>query len=424
MEAHRIVIVGGGFAGLRTALELAKRCARMKGCDITLVDRNAEHLYTPLLYEVSSGELEASGKTCAGELRSGVCVRFDAYANIVRRKHVRFVRGEVTRIDREGKLVSLADGRTVPYDDVVVAVGMETATYGIPGVAEYARPMKTLRDAFAIRERIHGFLDAYKDGKEKRISIAVIGGGATGVEFAAETANFFRRLAEDGVLQRADFDITLVEAGPDVLMMFSPALRARARARLASLGVKVLVETKLKEVRAGAIVRTAKDGTDTVSETDVTVWTAGVKPLAKPKEWGLPTDERGFVRVDRTFAAEGMKNVYALGDCVAVQHPKTKAKVPALAQVAVREAGIVAENIARHLERKAPTMWNPPEKWVTVVPMGGAYAIADFGWTCVCGWTGYAVRKIADLQYFLSILPPREAWKLWRTGSRVYLKND
>lgn len=424
MDAHRIVIIGGGFAGLRTALEIEKRRARIKDCSITLIDRNAEHVYTPLLYEVSSGELEASGKTCAGELRSGVCVRFDAYANIVRKKHVRFVRGEVAAIDREGRLVVLAGGEQIPYDDVVVAIGMETATYGIPGVAEYARSMKTLRDAFAIRERIHGFLDAYKAGKEKRISIAVAGGGATGVEFVAETANFFKRLAADGVLQEADFDLTLVEAGPDILMMFPPPVRARARRRLESLGVRVLVETKLKEVREGSVVSTAKDGTDTASEADVTVWTAGVRPLAAAKEWGLPVDERGFVRVDRSFAVEGTKNAYALGDCVAVLHPKTKAKVPALAQVATREAGIVAENIARHLERKAPTLWNPPEKWVTVVPMGGAYAIADFGWTCVCGWAGYAVRKIADLQYFLSILPPREAWKLWRTGSKVYLKND
>lgn len=424
MEAHRIVIVGGGFAGLRTALELEKRCARLKDCAITLIDRNPEHLYTPLLYEVSSGELEEPGKTCAGELRSGVCVRFDAYANIVRKKHVRFVRGEVAEIDREGQRVVLAGGDRIPYDDVVVAIGMETATYGVPGVAEHAHAMKTLRDAFVIRERIHRFLDAYKEGKERRISITVAGGGATGVEFAAETANFFRRLAREGILQEADFDIALIEAGPDILMMFPPKVRARARRRLESLGVKVRAETKLKEVREGAIVSTGKDGTDLTSESDVTVWTAGVRPLAKAKEWGLPVDDRGFIRVDRTFAIDGMKNAYALGDCVAVLHPKTKTKVPALAQVATREAGIVAENIARHLERKALTMWNPPERWATVVPMGGTYAIADLGWTCVCGWLGYSIRKIADLQYFLSILPPGEAWKLWRTGSKVYLKND
>lgn len=424
MEVHRIVIVGGGFGGLRTALEIEKRCARLKACAITLIDRNAEHLYTPLLYEVSSGALEASAKTCAGELRSGVCVEFDAYTNIVRKRHMRFVRGEVAGIDREERVVTLVNGEQIPYDDLVVAVGVETATYGIPGVAEYACSMKTLRDAFGIRKRIHAFVDAYKAGEEKRISIAVVGGGATGVEFSAETANFFNRLARQGILQAADFDITLLEAGGDILTAFSPAVRTRARRRLASLGVKVLVETKLKEVKAGSVVFLAKGGSVAEAEADVTVWTAGVQPLADVKEWGLPVDERGFVRVDRAFAIDGMKNAYALGDCAAFVHPKTKARVPALAQVAVREAGIVAENIARHLERKAPTLWNPPERWVAVVPLGGAFALADFGWFCVCGRAGYAVRKLADLQYFLSILPVREAWRMWRTGSKVYLRND
>ncbi len=409
METHRIVIVGAGFAGLRTALELAKRRVRLKTFEITLIDRNADHVYTPLLYEVSSGELDVRSKACVGELRSGVCVRFDSYVNIVKKKNIRFCRAEVAGIDWEEKTVRLASGEALPYDDLVVAVGVETADYGIPGVKEYALPMKTLKDGFHIRERIHGMLEAYENGDRKRISIVVAGGGATGVEFAAETANFFRRLERDGVVKTGDADVSLVEGGADVLMMFSPALRAKARARLASLGVTVKTGTKLTEVK--------DDGT-------VVVWTAGVRPFGAMKDWGLPLDERGYAKVDKAFAVEGMKNVHALGDCVTFLHQKTKARVPALAQAAVKEAGVVAENIARHLERKLPMSWNPPERWITVVPMGGAYAIADFGWMRLCGMPGYFVRKLADLSYFLSILPPREAWKIWVDGSKVYDKND
>jgi NADH dehydrogenase len=424
MEAHKIVIIGAGFAGLRTALELEKRCARIKECTITLIDRNAEHLYTPLLYEVSSGGLEEATEQCLGELKSGVCVKFDDYVNIVKKKHIRFRRAEVVGINVEEQSVALKDGERIPYDDLVVAVGVETATYGIPGVAEHALPMKTLADAFRIREKIYRFVSAYKGGKERHLAIIVVGGGATGVEFAAETANFFQRLVEGGVLQWEDFEVRLVEAGSDILMMFPPEVRRLARRRLSSLGVEVMTETKLNEVKPGTVTITGKDGQARELEADAAVWTAGVKPLGVGKDWGLPTDEKGFIIVDQSFAVEGMKNAYALGDCVALVHPKTKARVPALAQVAVREAGVVAENIARHLERKLPLRWNPPEKWATVVPMGGKYAIADVGPIRLYGRAGYAVRKAADLMYFLSILPPREGWKLWRTGARVYLNND
>ncbi len=424
MDVHKIVIIGAGFAGLRTALELEKRCARMKSCEILLIDRRAEHLYTPLLYEVSSGELQASNRSCSGDLKSGVCVRFDAYVNIVKKKHIRFRRAEVTGIDREEQVVLLSGGERISYNDLVIAMGVEVATFGIPGVAEYALPMKTLSDAFAIRDRLHGFVQGYIDGKEKHLSIIVVGGGATGVEFAAESANFFARLASTGVLKSADYSVTLLEAAQNILPVFSESVRAVALHRLKELGVTIQVQTKLDEVKKGRVFVTGKLGMPSEYPSDVAVWTAGVKPMAAGKAWGLPTDERGSIQIERSFVVVGEKHIFALGDCVMFKHPKTKTPVPALAQVAVREAGVVAENIVRQLERKLPVTWSPPERWAVVVPMGGKYAIADFGKFHLSGTLGFFVRKIADLFYFLSILPPLEAWKFWRQGADVYAKND
>ena len=204
----------------------------------------------------------------------------------------------------------------------------------------------------------------------------------------------------------------------------SAPIRARARHRLHELGINVLAATKLKSVEANAVMLERVDGTTARHEADVIVWTAGVKPLDAAKEWNLPVDERGFIKVMPNFLVEGTKNVYALGDCASFVHPKTKKRVPALAQAATKEAAIVAENIARTLERKLPMSWTPPERWITVVPMGGAYAIADFGWFHLTGFLGYLVRKAADLQYFITILPVDEAWKLWTSGARVYRRND
>lgn len=424
METHKIVIIGAGFGGLRTALELAKRKARLKAFEIVLIDPRPEHLYTPLLYEVSSGDLELSSDACVGELQSGACVQIDEVRNIIKKKSIRFVQGAVATVDADEQTLSLSSGETVPYDDLVVAVGVESATYGIAGADAFALPMKTLKDAFAIRERMFEFIRSYKDGKAKHLSILVVGGGASGTEYAAETANFFHRLVAEETLLRWDYDLALVEAGPDILSMFPTPIRARARNRLHELGVNVLAATKIRSVEANAVTLERGDGTTSRQEADVVVWTAGVKPLDVVKAWNLPVDERGFIKVTPTFLVEGMKNVYALGDCASFTHPKTKKRVPALAQAAVKEAAIVAENIARTLERKLPMSWTPPERWVTVVPMGGSFAIADFGWFHLTGILGYLIRKVADLQYFISILPVDEAWKLWSSGAKVYRRND
>lgn len=409
MDTHKIVIVGAGFAGLRTALELAKRRARLKAFEITLIDRNAAHAYTPLLYEVSSGELDASNAACAGELRSGVSVPLGPHVRALKKSPIRFCRADVAGIDWEQRQVRLSRGEPVPFDDLIIAAGVESSDGGVPGAHAFALPMKTLHDAFRVRARIHGLLEAYARGERARVAVTVVGGGPTGVEFAAETANAFARLERDGAVRKGDASVSLAQAGPDILPASSPKVRAIALERLARLGVTVRTNTRL-------------DAPPT--EGDAVVWTAGVRPIRALAEWGLPVDERGYVTVDKTFAVEGKKNVHALGDCAAFFHPKTKARVPALAQAAVREAGVVAENVVRHLERKLPMSWNPPERWISVIPLGGAYAVADFGWMRLSGISGYAVRKLADLSYFLSILPPREAWKRWREGSMVYNKND
>lgn len=418
MDSHRVVIVGGGFAGLRVALELHKRRARLKRGSVTIVDRNAAHLYTPLLYEVASGEL-ASSEACVGELRGGACVNFEEFAHLMRRTGIRVRRGEVEAVDLAARAVRLRDGETLPYDDVVVAVGTEAATYGIPGVAEHAYPLKTLRDAFRVRSRLHRFVKSHPVPAAP-FALTVVGGGPTGVEFACEVAHFFRGLAPGA----PTCTVSIVEAGDDVLAAFSERVRATARARLDRLGVRVRVRTALRGVKPGFIALAGPDGTAAEEPCDACVWTAGVKPPDALRAWGLPTDERGFVRVGAGFAIEGAKGAYALGDCAAFVHPKTGARVPAMAQVAVREAGVVAENIVRALERKLPTAWHPPERWVTAVPMGGRYAIADFGAFHVADGLGYAVRKVADLQYFLSILPPSEAWKRFRRGANVRVRSE
>ena len=188
---HQIVIISAGFAGLRTALELEKRRARLGACQITLLDKHGEHIYTPLLYEVCTGELGKSKQYCVEDLSSGVCVRLEEYRRILRSKHIRFKRGEVQGVDPTERRIQLKDGTHLPFDHVVVALGAETATFGVPGVREYASFMKGLSDAFRVRQRLAEFLNAYLEGREERVEVVIVGAGPTGTETAAELANFF-----------------------------------------------------------------------------------------------------------------------------------------------------------------------------------------------------------------------------------------
>jgi NADH dehydrogenase len=404
MEPNRIVVIGGGFAGLRTAVELDKRRARLKDHSITLVDPSLEHTCLSLLYEVSTGRLRDESSLCDEELRRGSSISFDQCSKPGRRERFSFRRASVINIDQEDKNVILSDGSRLPYDDLVIAIGSEVATRGILGVSEHAIPMRTFEDALQIRENLSLLL-----ASGKKSSIVIVGGGPVGVEIAASIAERFRGAAE----------VSLLEAGDSILPAYSSKTRGAVRRRLTRLGVRVRTRVTVKEVRSGSVVLADSANVSDVSA-DLVVWAAGIKAHSVVGEWGLPVNDQGLIKIDRSFSVQGLKNVYALGDCASLVHPRTNVRVPSLAQAASREAGFVAENIARHLERKALTMWNPPEKWFTIVPLGNAYAIMDLVRFRLCGRLPLMILKMVRLSYFLAILSPRLAWDQWVAGRYAF----
>ncbi len=428
-KLYQIVVIGGGFAGLRTALELDKRRARIGKCEITIVDRVCEHVYTPLLYEVCAGELESCGTAPVKALRSGVAFSLPVYVSRVRRGRIRFVHGVVEGIDTEKKVVSVNGARLLPYNALVVAPGVTTNTFGIPGVEACALKLKTLGGSIAVRERLCALVAEVMAGKKDRMQVVVCGAGATGTEFAAELAHWFRVIERAQAWNPGTARVVLVDAGPTLLSAFSARVQKRAATRLAELGVEIRLGTSVEKMEVGTVclVKKTKEGNVLSSEqvaSDISVWTAGIKPHDAVSTWNLTTDAKGSIVVDATFAVKDRLDVYALGDAAALFHPKTNARVPALAQAAIKESAIVAENLVRRLERKLPVNWTPPEKWISVIPLGGAFALADLGSVVISGKLGYAIRRLVDLIYFFSILPPRTAWKIWRKGMEEFGKND
>lgn len=381
----RVIVIGAGFGGLYTAYRLLPY-VRKGLLDVTVVNRNNYFLFTPLLHEVATGGL--SPRSVAEPLRE-----------IFAGSGVEIVKGEVEAIDADARRVRVG-GRDIPYDRVVVASGAVTNHYGIPGAEEHGLPLKDLADALRIRGRVIEAFERAADltdseARRRALSFVVVGGGATGVEVAAELLEFARGIERRHHRQAgraASASVSLVSAAPELLAQFHPKLREAAAARLRRQGVDVRLGAQVASVDAEAL-RFA-DGTELPGS--VIVWAAGVKPSLPDFVGRLPKTESGRLRVASDLKADGLEGVYALGDAAAVVRAQGEPPLPMLAQVAVAQAERVAANVVADLEDRPTAPFRYRSKG-TLVSLGQWYAVGEV---------------------FDAHLRGRFAWWLWRT---VYL---
>ncbi len=334
----RIVVIGGGFAGIEVARELGRA-----GLPVTLVDRRNHHLFQPLLYQVATAALSAPDVA-------------EPIRRIVRRhESVQVLLGEVVGVDPKVKTVSLAHGDTLSYDFLVLASGAGHSYFGNEKWARHAPGLKTLDDAMDIRARTllaFELAERAADPAEQQrlITMAVVGGGPTGVELAGSLAELSRyTLARDfRNINPEAARIMLIEAGPRLLPGFSEQASRFAHARLERLGVQVLTETAVEDVGAERI---RIDGQDV--PVGVVLWAAGVAASRLAGELGAETDKAGRVLVDNTLAVRGLDNVFALGD-VAHFKDDTGKPLPGLAQVAKQQGRHLGVGLARHVTKGDP----------------------------------------------------------------------
>lgn len=429
-----ILILGGGFGGLRVARLLSKKLKRL-GQPLALADKHRHHVYTPLLYEVASGC--TTGAEMETPLIRGASFR---YPEIMRTCcEVAFLEREAAGLDARAKRVSFADGTTLGYHTLVLALGAETDFFGIQGLREHALTLKTRRDALDIRRRIETLMGRSNGRKNGKIRILVGGGGATGTEFAAEMACCFRAM-ERRAIKRGTWEVTLVEATGRLLGMLKPELSTFAKRRLERLGVRVMLDTCFKRIEDGTVTVTPRPlklgeeptallcdlrpGAEKTLSADLVVWTGGIRGPSVLNAFGLPLDPKGRVIVGTDMRVQGRKDVYALGDCASLVHPKTKVSAPALGQTAIRQADVAASNILADLAGRRPHREYDFPSWPTVIPLGGKHAIASIGRLTLTGLPGYIVRRAADLRYFLSALPLWYALRAFIRGAWLYVQND
>ncbi len=342
-EPVRILILGGGFAGVYAAMELERRLGRDSGVAITLVSRDNYFLFTPMLHEVAASDLDVTH-----------------IVNPIRKllKRAAFYQGEVQSVDLQARRVRVCHGAEVPhchdleYDHLVLALGSSTNFFGTPGAAELAFPMRTLGDALALRNRVLTSLEEADSEccaatRAGLLNFVVTGGGFAGVETIGAIHDYVREsLRFYPNLRASDVRMVLVHSGATLLPELDPRLGRYAERVLRSRGIEIRLETKVASMTDRGV--TLSDGEVLPSRT--LVWAAGNAPHALLGT--LPCiRERGRVLVDDHLRVGGFPGVWALGDCALVPDPRTGGFHPPTAQHASRQAKVVANNVAAALGR-------------------------------------------------------------------------
>jgi NADH dehydrogenase len=384
----RIVILGGGFGGVATARHLEGLCKRRPDVEIVLVSRDNFLVMTPLLFEVCSGALDV--RHCSFPIRAFL-------------RTTRFVEAAVQCIDLERRVVHLTGGgelRELAYDQLVIALGSMTNRRMIPG-SEHAFTFKTLADAFVLRNHIierfeRADVEPDPVRKRRQLTFVIIGGGLVGVELFGELTAF-----ADGIaplykhVNRDEVRFLLLEGGDRLMPEIDP--------KLAAYGTGVLRERRGADIRTGMRAQAIEPGKihlpgETI-EAETIVLAAGVVPSPVVAELPVEKDRHGRIVVEGTMRCQSHPEVWALGDCAAIPAPDGQ-PYPSLAQHAMREARVLASNIAGVLDGRPPQ----PFVYSTLGMMGSLGHAKAFGQLLgmrVRGFLAWFIRRT----YYLLQMP-------------------
>ncbi|WP_299484697.1 NAD(P)/FAD-dependent oxidoreductase [Acaryochloris sp. IP29b_bin.137] len=330
-----IVIIGAGFGGLQTAISLGGSAAQ-----VTLIDRNNYHTFVPLLYQVATATLEPEW------------IALPIHKLLHRYKNVQFVQGNVEAVDLAARRVQ-TEQVTLQYDYLVLATGSQTHFQGVPGAKEYAWPLRTLEDAIALKHHLLQCIEqaaqiSDSDQRRQRLTITVVGGGATGVEVAGALVELCHQSWPKAYpwLRREPVQLILIQSGPELLPEFPHPLRSYTYKKLARLGVQVQVKTKVASVHptdleldSGVLIPCA-----------TTIWTAGVQATHPPMQTAFPQGNRGKCSVLPSLQLQQYPEVYVLGDAAQVPDQTLAGVAPE----ALQQGVCTARNLRRQLQGRTP----------------------------------------------------------------------
>ncbi len=379
----RVIVIGGGFAGLAAAKILARERVRL-----TVLDKRNHHVFQPLLYQVATAGL--SPADIAMPIRAVLRNMPDTEVLMAR----------VERVDTGGKLVHLDRGESLPYDYLLIATGARHSYFGKPEWEKVAPGLKNLEEATEIRKRI---LTAFEEAeratdparREACLTFVIVGGGPTGIEMAGAIAELARNALA------ADFNrinptlarVILVEAGDRLLSAMAPVLSARAKRSLEKLGVTVRLGGRVTDVTPEGVAIGAE-----FIPARTTIWAAGVEPSPLAKTLGVPLDKSGRVIVEVDLSIPGHPEVFVAGDLAHVVYKG--GTVPGMAPGAMQEGRAAARNILLKLGGRPARPFKYVDKG-SLATIGRASAVAEVGPIKISGVIAWYMWLVVHIMYLI-----------------------
>lgn len=387
----RVVVVGGGFGGIKTALELANK----PGVSVQLISDNTHFEYHGALYRSAVGH---SPMEVVIPLR-------DIFKNA---KNVELVLDKVSVIDAKKHRIASETGNIYSYDKVVFALGNVINYFGIPGVEEHSQTMHSINATIKLRTKL---VELLSKKQTRPIRIAIIGAGPSGVELAGELPQFAKFIAKKFRIPPPKLNIILLDAADRVLPSFKPASSKIAEKRLKKLGIEVHLNVEVETCGSDSVcLRTGN------LKADLIIWTAGGQssPFYRQNS-EVFTLNKSRVVVSEYLQPQHWRNVYIIGD-------NADTKYSGMAQTALDQGAYVADSILRELHNKK-VMTYKDKRPSYIVAIGGRWALAQIGTKTFYGSAGWALRRQADLAIFRNFQPYKEAIKTWRKASKISGKN-
>lgn len=386
MKKQEVVIVGGGFGGVKSALELAGR----DSFNVTLIANKPFFEYFPMMYHTATGGSKIVSSMPLGE--------------IFKDKRIEIVIGEAAKINRQAKTLRLKNGEKISYDVLILALGSVTNYFNIPGMADYSYGIKSLADAEKLKSHLHQQLvDKHKPDE----NYIVIGGGPTGIELAGALPGYIKYLMKQhGIKGKRKVHIDLVEAAPRLMPRMPESVSRTLARRLRRLGVKLYFKKPIQAESAEVLMM---DGKPIRSHT--VVWTAGMSNNPFFAENKFMLSKNGKVQVDELMQA--WPGIFVIGD-------NADTKYSGMAQTALHDARFVTNNLKRHASGKRPFAYKPKTP-IYVTPVGKGWAIVTIGKLHFYGRLGWWLRKAADWLGYRDVEP---WWKATDRLMKSELKED
>ncbi|MGE4282379.1 MAG: FAD-dependent oxidoreductase [Clostridia bacterium] len=389
MIKKNIVILGGGYGGIKAAKELHKYFKKDHNIDIVLVDKNLFHGLITELHEVAGYRVEDSSVKIPLE-------------HILQYTKTRFINAKAKKIDLQNNTI-LLDNSELKYDYLIVATGSEASSFGIPGIEEYAFSLWSLEDALKVKKQIINMFEEAKQEKdiEKRkelLTFVIGGGGFTGVELAGELIQWTKYLAKEHKINPDEVRLIMIEALPQILPTLKHSLVRKSETFLKKNRLELMTDSPIVQVTPESV--TVKNGE--IIRTQTVIWTSGVQANSFVKETGLALSKRNRIEVNKYLQAINYPNVYAVGDNAYSTDEKGNG-VPPFVEAALQTAHTAAYNLASDIKGSTEKKEFKPDFHGVLVSIGSVYAVADIMGFSLSSIFATAMKHIVNLHYIFEV---------------------